>query len=166
MNASREERMTIQPAKPNESFDFKDAGVLMVDQSAGFMDVMAQMLLGFGFKKFHRFTNLERYQEHRESLSPDLILIDPCSARDETMAFIQEVRRREAEYGNAMLVIVVTSKPSAEVVTTARESGADYVVAKPFSPKTLLDRILWAANADSGWDSDLDRSQAGGGRLQ
>lgn len=150
---------------PDESFDFRDAGVLMVDQSPGFMDVMSQMLLGFGFKTFHRFVNLERYREHRDGLAPDLVLIDPFPDREEAMAFIQEVRRKESEAGLAMLVIVVTSKPSAEVVTAARDSGADYVVAKPFSPKTLLDRILWSA-AEPEWNGEPVRGEPGRGRLQ
>jgi DNA-binding response OmpR family regulator len=64
------------------------------------------------------------------------------------MGFIKEARRREADSAAAMLVIVVTGKPSREVVTTAQRSGADYVVAKPFSPKVLLDRILWSASVE------------------
>ena len=146
--------MASPSIQPDVTFDFRDAGVLMVDQSAGFMDIMAQMLLGFGFKSFSRFVNLEVYREQAQGLAPDLVLIDPFQQREAVMSFIQEVREREAVGGPSMLVIVVTSKPSTEVVRTARESGADYVVAKPFSPKVLLDRILWSANSEASGAAD------------
>lgn len=156
--------MTSSAVKADVSFDFREAWVLMVDQSAGFMDIAAQMLRGFGFKKFDRFADLDRYSERRQELAPDLILIDPFPERDRALAFIESVRKREAVDGSSMLVIVVTSKPSAQVVTAARECGADYVVAKPFSPKVLLDRILWSANADAELEFATGDRGRGAGR--
>jgi DNA-binding response OmpR family regulator len=131
--------------KTDPTFNFRDALVVMIDQSVGFMDVMAQILLAFGFKTFHRFDTVESFQAEHAQLAPDLVLIDPFPDRGGAMALIEEIRRREARSLGAMLVIVVTSRPSRDVVKIARDSGADYVVAKPFSPKVLLDRILWSA---------------------
>jgi DNA-binding response OmpR family regulator len=129
-------------------FNFKHAGVLLVDQSPSYMDVMAEILLAFGFNKLHRRPSPDGFHDDREATAPDLILIDPYPDQQKAMGFIQEARRREADGAATMLVIVVTGKPSREVVTTAQRSGADYVVAKPFSPKVLLDRILWSASVE------------------
>jgi DNA-binding response OmpR family regulator len=139
-------------------FDFRDAGVLMVDQSPGYMDVMAQILLAFGFNKLHRRASPDGFHEDLEAVAPDLILIDPYPDRQKAMDFIQEIRRREADGATIILVIVITGKPSNDVVLTARSSGANYVVAKPFSPQVLLDRILWSASAEF---AAIDEAAAG-----
>jgi DNA-binding response OmpR family regulator len=141
-------------AKTDSCFNFRDAEVLIVDQSRGYRDVIAQILLAFGFNRFQRRPSPDGFHEDREAVAPDLILIDPYPDPQKAMDFIREARRREADSAAAMLVIVVNGKPSREGVAAAQTSGADYVVAKPFSPKVLLDRILWSAGAGSGGTSD------------
>jgi len=39
------------------------------------------------------------------------------------------------------------------------------VVAKPFSPKVLLDRILWSANAESTWEAPAEEAARGPARI-
>lgn len=40
------------------TFNFTEASVLIVDENAGFMDLTALMLSGFGFRKLHRCQSL------------------------------------------------------------------------------------------------------------
>ena len=151
--------------RPDISFNFRDARVLIVDRSQGYMDITAEMLLGFGFNKFDRYTNIETLKDEGPNQIHDLVLIDPAPDRDAAIAFIEALRQRDAASGDETLVIVITGSPGAQAVAEARDSGADYVVAKPFSPRVLLDRILWIADADPGREQprDLDRRTVSGG---
>lgn len=61
------------------------------------------------------------------------------------MTFIKGLRARQPAEAPPLVVIVMTGHTPRDLIEKARKVGADYVVAKPFSPSTLLDRILWSA---------------------
>ena len=129
------------------TFRFHDATVLIVDENAGFMDLTAKILMGFGFKKFERLEKLAEADLSRTRFDPDLIVVDPFPDLEAGLRLIQEHRRREAGGALPAVVIVATGHTPRPLIELARRSGADYIVAKPFSASTLLNRILWAASA-------------------
>ena len=138
--------MTSYPYRDDIRFDFRSVGDLMVDRCESFADILAQMLLGFGFQKIKRCAAVGGPGDEERADDPDFVLIDPLPDCDKAMAFIEDLRRRDREAGQSRLVIVVTGAPNTQVVAAARQAGADYVLAKPFSAKTLLQRILWVAD--------------------
>ena len=127
------------------SFNFGQASVMIVDENVGFMDVMTQMLSGFGFRKFHRCQTVGESLALSAYVEPDLILVDPFPRPEDGLTFIQGLRARQPAEAAGLLVIVMTGHTPRDLIEKARRVGADYVVAKPFSPSTLLDRILWSA---------------------
>jgi CheY-like chemotaxis protein len=127
------------------SFNFGEASVMIVDENAGFIEVMTQMLSGFGFRKFHRCASVGESLAFSEYLEPDLILVDPFPRPEDGLTFIEGLRARQPAEAPPLVVIVMTGHTPLELIEKARRVGADYVVAKPFSPSTLLDRILWSA---------------------
>ena len=134
------------PAAGSElTFNFNEASVLIVDENAGFMDVTTLMLSSFGFRKLHRCQSLGESHAFSQYVEADLILVDPFPRADEGLALIRELRQRQLPAEPPRVVIVVTGHTPRDLIRRAREVGADYVVAKPFSPATLLDRILWSA---------------------
>lgn len=135
------------------TFKFQEAGVLIVDENTGFMDLTAQILLGFGFRKLERRGLKEAGS--RAGFDPDLIIVDPFPDLESGLRLIEEHRRKQTAGSPPAVVIVVTGHTPRPLIEKARRVGADYIVAKPFSPNTLLDRILWStssvfANISSG----------------
>lgn len=148
------------------SFNFGDASVMIVDENVGFMDVMTQMLSGFGFRKFHRCQDVGESLSFSQYLEPDLILVDPFPRPEEGMSFIKELRERQPAESPPLVVIVMTGHTPRDLIEKARRMGADYVVAKPFSPSTLLDRILWsAASPADRLRDDGDDAETSGAEL-
>lgn len=127
------------------TFNFNEASVLIVDENAGFMDVTTLMLSSFGFRKLHRCQSLGESHAFSQDVEADLILVDPFPRADEGLALIRDLRQRQQPADPPRVVIVLTGHTPRELIQQARAVGADYVVAKPFSPTTLLDRILWSA---------------------
>lgn len=137
------------------TFNFGEANVLIVDENAGFMDVTSLMLSSFGFRKLHRCPSLGESHAFCQDLEADLILVDPFPRTEEGLALIRDLRGRQQPTDPPLVVIIVTGHTPRDLIQKARAVGADYVVAKPFSPATLLDRILWSASPAT------DRSQGG-----
>lgn len=148
-------------ARQANTFKFQEAGVLIVDENTGFMDLTAQILLGFGFRKLERRGLKEA--ETRAGFDPDLIIVDPFPDLDAGLRLIEDHRRKQTAGSPPAVVIVLTGHTPRPLIEKARRVGADYIVAKPFSANTLLDRILWStssvfANVASGelGDDDTD----------
>lgn len=127
------------------TFNFSEASVLVVDENAGFMDVTTLMLSSFGFRKLHRCQSLGESHAFSQDVEPDLILVDPFPGAEAGLALIRALRQGQQPTDPPRVVIVVTGHTPRDLIQKARSMGADYVVAKPFSPTTLLDRILWSA---------------------
>lgn len=147
----------------NHTFRFQDAGVLIVDENAGFMDLTTQILMGFGFRKFDRRASLSDADHARTRFDPDLIIVDPFPDIEAGLRVIDELRRRQEASALPSVVIVLTGHTPRPLIDKARKAGADYIVAKPFSANVLLDRILWSAStvfsgASSGEIAGDDRT--------
>jgi DNA-binding response OmpR family regulator len=64
--------------------------------------------------------------------------------RDEDgFSFIRWLRRSDLEPNRTTPVVVVSANSSSVSIKRARDSGATFYLAKPISPKTLLDRVMW-----------------------
>jgi CheY-like chemotaxis protein len=148
--------MTDPALRSDLSFNFGQANVMIVDENVGFMDVMTQMLTGFGFRKFHRCQSVGESLALSACVEPDLILVDPFPKPEDGLTFIQGLRARQPAEAPALVVIVMTGHTPRDLIEKARRVGADYVVAKPFSPATLLDRILWSAAGPADRPRDND----------
>jgi CheY-like chemotaxis protein len=141
--------MTDLSTDTDQSFNFNGASVLIVDENNGFMDIATQMLSGFGFRKFHRCSRLSESQTFARDHEADLVLVDPFPRADDGLSLIRDLRQSQAAGAPPRVVIVMTGHTPREFIQKAREVGADYVVAKPFSPATLLERILWSSGSPS-----------------
>jgi signal transduction histidine kinase len=74
---------------------------------------------------------LERAREHR----PDLVITDWMMPRRDGTWLCRELRR--ADETRAVPIVMLTARSQAEDRTTARDSGADVYLHKPFSVKEL-----------------------------
>lgn len=139
------------PPKPAESltFNFNKAQVLLIDSNPTSMSVLSQILTGFGFRKFVRCADISKLEAIVRTQTVDLILVDPFGFGQPIYDWIFWLRHEQLGANSAALTLIVTAHACLEEVRAAKDCGADYVVAKPFSPGVLLDRILWAARHDN-----------------
>lgn len=130
------------------TFNFAKASVLMVDSNTTCLEVLSQILSGFGFRKFDRHTSLDGVEDIVRSCSLDLILIDPYGLKQNAFDFVRWVRTESLGTNSACPVMMVTAHTEMRNISLAKECGADFVIAKPFAPIVLLERILWVAKGE------------------
>ena len=82
------------------------------------------------------------------ALKPDLILIDwhvhptPCEQ------FLRRLRRFDSPQLAETPVICLIANADQDTVCAARDAGANAVLARPFSPKQLGEKVLWVLEHD------------------
>ena len=130
------------------SFNFSNASVAMIDPSAICLEVMTNILAGYGFRKMHRCSDLASGTETIKAHGVDLLLVDPVAFGDEAYNLIRWLRAERFGPNSAVPIIIVTAHTRMRLITATRQCGADYIVAKPFSTAGLLERILWVATSE------------------
>lgn len=134
--------------KSELTFNFSNAGVVMIDASPIFIEVLTGILSGCGFRKMFRCTDLRSGTDAVKTHSVDLMLIDPCAFGESAYNFVSWMRSERRGPNAAVPVIILTAYTYVRLITSARQCGADYVIAKPFSTQGLLERILYVAESE------------------
>ncbi|MET0544695.1 MAG: response regulator [Caulobacterales bacterium] len=135
--------------KSRLKFNFDKANAMVVDSNLLSLEVLSSILSGFGFRHIARFHDIRRAAEHIGSHGAEVIFIDPYSFGPEGFDFVKETRAGRLGASAAAPIFVVTGHAFMRAVTEMRDAGASYIIAKPFSPTILLDRILWVAANES-----------------
>lgn len=119
--------------------------VLCVDPSQQGLDILCQMLLGFGTGQTLRASTFEEAQTALSHKSVDLVITD-CMLGEQTGLDLVKWLRRSSREGNRVApVIVIGADVRLKQVRAAVNDGANYVVSKPVAAGTLLERIIWSA---------------------
>jgi CheY-like chemotaxis protein len=122
--------------------------VLIVDDSAPSLDLLAQVVSGFGVKTLQRADSAREAQLHLRDKAFDLIISATNMAGVDGYELVKWLRRGALEANRYVPVILVSGHTPPSQVFKARDAGANFTVAKPITPKVLLERILWAAREE------------------
>jgi CheY-like chemotaxis protein len=75
----------------------------------------------------------------------DLLICDWCLPQVDGFDLVRQIRTDDHNPNRHTPVIVLTSHTQVQNVELARDCGANFVLAKPISPKMLYQRLLWIA---------------------
>lgn len=134
--------------KQQISFNFSNASVLLIDASPIFLEVVTGILSGCGFRRMFRYQTLRAGLDAVKTHSVSLILLDPCGFGDDAFNFVQWLRSERRGPNAGVPVIMLAAYTNVRLITAARQCGADYVIAKPFSTQGLLERIIFVAESE------------------
>lgn len=134
--------------KAQLTFNFANASVVMIDASPIFLEVLTGILSGCGFRKMYRCTDLRAGTDIVKMHSVDIVFIDPYAFGEDAYNFVSWLRTERRSQNAAAPVIIITAYTYVRLITAARQCGADYVIAKPFSTQGLLERILYVAETE------------------
>jgi DNA-binding response OmpR family regulator len=138
----------FQDIKKKFTFNFRNASVAMIDASPLSLEVMTNMFAGFGFRKMYRCSTLALGTEVIKTRAIDLLLIDPTGFGQDGYDLISFMRSDKRGINSDTPIILVCGHTPLSQITAMRRSGADYLIAKPFSTAGLLERILWVAASE------------------
>ena len=129
---------------PDVRLNLAKANVLVVDGSQHSLDVIGQILRGFGVANVSRCSTIEEAEKLTRAKTFDLLLIDPSIEDGRGYEFVNELRHSVTPNCHVP-VVLTTGHVRKSDVSRGRDTGANFVVAKPVAPQVLLQRILWVA---------------------
>jgi DNA-binding response OmpR family regulator len=125
--------------------NLEKAAVLLVESSAQGMDIATQVLIGIGVRTPTRVESIDAAWQMLKLIDFDLIVCSASLSDGDGYDFISALRRSDIEPNRFASVIVLAGHTPMADVRKARDCGANFVVAKPISPRILLERIIWIA---------------------
>lgn len=135
----------LSQADANAKLNLGKTATLLLEGSTHGLDILAQILLGFGIRTFHRCLTVEEARLAFEQRPLDLIVADPNLPSGDGYEFLKWARRNTASPNCYAPMILTTGHVQMSQVQRARDVGANFIVAKPLQPGILWQRILWIA---------------------
>ncbi len=130
---------------PKPRYNLENAKVLLVHPNSYGMDILAQIFSGFGVRNATRCSDAEEAMAVIKKQDLDLIV---CEAQMEGMDgydLIHWLRHSKLDPNCFTAAIIITGHTQMSKVQKARDCGANFIVAKPLTPKVMIDRVVWVA---------------------
>ena len=132
----------------NTRINLDKLSVLLLDDNQQSLDILSQVLSGFGVRSIIKIDNAEEAMKVVQRQVFDFIMTDGTMPGMDGYEFTSAVRRLQNQPNAFVPILLVTGHARESQVHKARDCGANFVVAKPITPKVLLDRIFWVAKED------------------
>nr|WP_295108307.1 response regulator [uncultured Caulobacter sp.] len=133
---------------PSARINLERATVLVLDDNGASLDILSQVVSGFGVKQLYRAETVADAQALIRTKTFDLIVSDVQMPVTDGIEFIEWLRREGGETNRYIPVILLTGHTRTSQIFKLRDAGSNYVVAKPLTPKVLLERIFWVAREE------------------
>lgn len=137
-----------EPLLPSTRINLERTTVLVLDDNGPSLDILSQVVSGFGVKQLHRAESVMDAQSLIRTKTFDLIISDVQMPVVDGIEFIEWLRREGGENNRYVPVILVTGHTRVSQICKLRDAGSNYVVTKPITPKVLLERIFWVAREE------------------
>jgi CheY-like chemotaxis protein len=137
-----------EPLQAATRINLDKVDVLLVDDSLPSLNLLAQVLLGFGVKNLTRAESAKAAQALLRERTFDLVISATNMAGVDGYELVKWQRRGALEANRYLPVILVSGHTPPSQVFKGRDAGANFTIAKPITPKIVLERILWAAKED------------------
>lgn len=117
--------------------------LLLVDDNPQALDILGSIVQGFGVRDQIKCDSALAAVEVIGQRPVDLVLIDCAMPEMDGFDFVRWLRREGPAGANSTPVIMLTGHAARSSVQKSRDSGASFIIAKPLTPRVLLQRILW-----------------------
>lgn len=139
---------------PTTRLGLKGVAPLIVDDNVQSLEVVTAILMGFGINKTVKCTSVAEARDMLLVRLFDLVIID-CEMPDGAGRALARYIRKDPQAPNFTVPILMMSAVTPQSkVEAARDDGANFTIAKPVSPITLLERMLWIAQSSRLFISD------------
>ncbi|HYC97117.1 response regulator [Brevundimonas sp.] len=120
------------------------AVTMIVDDSAFAAEITSSALLGFGIKTRYSMRGAAEAIEVLQDVEIDLLVVDCEMPGMDGFELVHWLRRSGPP--NAFVPVIMTAGHiRRSMVSRVRDSGANFIITKPFSAASLLERIVWVA---------------------
>lgn len=124
-------------------FNLQRASVLLLEETPLGMSILVQILTGFGAKTLHRCESVEEAEATVQKVELDLMVVDALGPTGAGYDFVSWLRRSGIQPNCYAPVLLTAGHTPNAAVNKARDCGAHFIIAKPLTPISVLERILW-----------------------
>lgn len=118
---------------------------MVVDDSPFSLELTTQSLLGFGIQTRWPCHSGAEAMEILKEHTIDLLIVDVEMPGVDGLELVHWLRRSGMDPNAFVPIIMTGAHVRKDKVSKARDSGANFLLTKPFSATALLERIVWAA---------------------
>lgn len=122
-------------------YDFSQVRCLIVDDSATMRKLVRAMLNSLGTGQIREAADGEKAIEMLRQWPIDLVLADVSMAPMDGLDFVRHLRRSDRDDTRHVPVVMLTGHGDVETICLARDAGANEILAKPITARTLAHRI-------------------------
>ena len=120
------------------------AVTMVVDDSSFAAEITSSALLGFGIKTRYSMRSAAEAIEVLREAEVDLLVVDCEMPGMDGFELVHWLRRSGPP--NAFVPVIMTAGHiRRSMVVKGRDCGANFIITKPFSASSLLERIVWVA---------------------
>jgi CheY-like chemotaxis protein len=135
--------------KAEPRLNLSKATVLLLQNNQTELDILGQVFIGFGVKAIRKCLTLGEAENCIGSgIVFDLIVVDSDMPGGGGYDFITRLRRMEDSDNRLSPMMLVSGHTVPSSIIRARDCGANFVVAKPITPKVMFDRVMWLAREE------------------
>ena len=135
--------------KTEARLNLSKATVLLLQNNQAELDIMGQVFIGFGVRAIRKCLTLAEADDCiRSGVVFDLLIVDCDMPGGAGFDFVTRVRRMEDGDNRLAPIMLVSGHTIPSSITRARDCGANFVVAKPITPKVMFDRVMWLAREE------------------
>jgi DNA-binding response OmpR family regulator len=124
-------------------YNLGPAKILLVEGTQLGMEVLVQILNGFGARDLHRAYTVEDARKIVNSEVLDLAIVDAMGAEGEGYEFVNWLRRSAGKPNYSVPVLLTAGHTPTTGVAKARDCGAHFIMRKPLTPIGVLERVVW-----------------------
>ena len=126
---------------------FGALNVLLVEPNQLELEILTQVFTSFKVRSAARMKTTTKAQNHLDRDAAQLVVVGSAQSGDgpDEYDFIRWIRRSRIEALRTTSIILLAGHMLQPDVIRARDCGANFVIAKPITPKILYDRVVWLA---------------------
>lgn len=125
------------------TFNLSTAKLLLVAGHTYEANIYLRMLEGFGAKHVVRCSTAEQANFELDRVDFDLAIVDSRIKDGDAYEFVRSIRQSQNARRMFVPVLMIAGHTPRDEITAARDSGSHFLIRKPISAATLLERILW-----------------------
>lgn len=125
---------------------FSQVAVLVVDDDAYLRKIVRSLLIGFGVQRVYEAGDGAQGLEVMQQFKPDVLLVDWEMPMLNGAEMIRLVRNPETSPQATVPIILMTAHTERHRIEQAMQMGVNEMLVKPFSAKSLLQRLDLVVN--------------------
>lgn len=120
----------------------RDVHVLVVDDDHRIAKLIRSVLSGLGFQNIHVEHSAENALEFMTANEVDMVICDWMMDGMDGVEMVETIRKDLANMNQLVPIIMLSGNSEKPQIETARDSGVTEYVMKPFTAKSLCNRII------------------------